>query len=345
MDSLRGSTLNSLEKYILSRGEKKYRAKQVYDFLFRTQNTSWENLQNVPKKLLECLREDYSFTSLNLIKRIASDKDITTKYLYETHDGKRTESVIIRKKDRITACLSSQVGCKFACRFCISGSQGLIRHLSASEIVDQYFMMQQQEGERITNLVMMGMGEPFDNYDAMIQAIRIIHSKEGFGLGARHITISTVGVPEGIERFANEGLDQIKLALSLHAPNDTLRQKLMPVNRKWDIESVIKTLEKNRRAFKRSITFEYILFGNLNDTPEHAKELAALARRIKAKVNLIRYNPTGFGLEGVPFQATTLDRMRVFREVLDRAKIVNTLRKSGGSDVGAACGQLSLGKK
>lgn len=338
--SLRGYTTHELQEVVCACQEKPYRAKQIADFLFNIHIGSFGGFSSVPKNLLEYLQEQFVFSSLCVRERhVASDR--TVKYLLETHDGNTVEAVLIPSQRRLTACLSTQVGCKYRCAFCVSGSKGFVRNLDASEIVDQLYCMQHAEKKPVTNIVMMGMGEPFDNYDEMIHAVRIMNSAEGYNIGARHITISTVGLPDGIKRFAKEGMDQIKLAISLHAPYDALRSDLMPVNEAYPMEELIETLKEVRGAFKRYITLEYVLLDQINDTPANAEALTRIARQVQAKINVIIYNRAiDNEMIGRAFQPSSDERVAAFTKALDQAGALFTIRRSGGGDINAACGQL-----
>jgi 23S rRNA (adenine2503-C2)-methyltransferase len=286
----------------------------------------------------------YAFVSLGKKGEATALDQQTTKYLFATHDGHTLETVLIKSKERITVCLSTQIGCRFGCVFCMSGSKGFIRDLDASEIVDQVYLVSHYTGLTVTNIVVMGMGEPFDNYDETIKAVRVCHSEKGFNLGSRHITISTAGVPEGIARLAREDLGQIKLAISLHAPTQALRARLMPISRNHTLDVLVEKILKNREAFKRSITLEYVLLAGINDGPAEARALAALAKKIKAKVNLIPYNTnTGLQFEDTVLKGASLRKTKEFEAVLNDHKVICTVRKSTGGDIAAACGQLSCG--
>jgi len=342
--SLRGYDQEELHTITETYGQPKYRTKQLCDFLFNPLAQSWDAFSSLPASFRTCLSENYAFSSLTLTDCPKAGKADTVKYGFQTHDNKHIESVLIKSKKRRTVCVSTQVGCKWGCAFCMSGSRGFVRNLDASEIVDQVFMIAQDCGERISNIVIMGMGEPMDNYDEVVHAIHILNASWGMAIGARHITLSTVGIVSGLERFAAEGLDQIKVAISLHAPNDELRDQLMPVNKQFPLEALQQTIMKHRKAFKRYLTIEYILLHAVNDYPQQAHELAAFARTIKAKVNLIVYNDTGMSArDGKRFTGSSQERIKAFCRVLEEDGAIWTMRKSGGSTINAACGQLSCG--
>ena len=341
-ESLRGRTLEEIRAVVTAYGEPAYRAQQIREALFHPGYRSWNDCRVLPLPLRELLIRDYPFTSLT-IDRIYRSSDDTVKYVFMTGDGQRVETVFIPQNNRRTVCLSTQVGCKYSCSFCMSGSRGFIRDLTAAEIVDQVYGVSHETGERVTNVVFMGMGEPFDNYEAFIRALRTIQDEKGYGIGARHITVSTVGIAGGIERFAREGLDQIKLAVSLHAVDDVTRSHLMPANWQYPLTLLLDTLKKNRSAFKRAITFEYVLLNGLNDAPENARTLARYAHEIRAKINLIWYNATP-ATAAAGLAPSSPEAAQAFEAVLKECGALYTVRHSGGADIAAACGQLSCGE-
>jgi len=340
--SLRGYTSSELSALVENWGERSYRARQISDFLFSPQYSAFDEWKTLPKTLLSKIAASFAFISLTKQNAITSRDHQTTKYLFATHDNHMIETVLIRSKDRVTTCLSTQIGCRFGCVFCISGRKGFVRNLDASEIVDQVYLVAHHMGLTITNIVVMGMGEPFDNYDETIKAVRICHSDRGFGIGARHITISTAGIPAGIERLAHEDLDQIKLAVSLHAPTQMLREKLMPISRVYPLEALVEQILKYREAFKRRLTLEYVLLHDVNDGIAEARTLATLAKKIKAKVNLIPYNMNiNSEFEDRALKGSSPKRIKAFENVLTGHKVICTVRRSSGGDISAACGQLS----
>ncbi|MFC1808609.1 23S rRNA (adenine(2503)-C(2))-methyltransferase RlmN [Candidatus Omnitrophota bacterium] len=340
--SLRGYTYNEIESLVLKWNEKKYRTKQLFDFIFNTKITSYKMFSSLPKSLLQNIQKEFLFVSLTKENKYISKNKKTIKYVLLTQDSHKIETVLIKSFNRNTICLSTQIGCRFGCAFCMSGRKGFVRNLDASEIVDQLYVIENDIGERITNVVVMGMGEPFDNYDEVVRAVRICNDKRGFNIGARHITVSTVGIPEGIERFAEEDLNQVKLAISLHAPTEILRSRLMPINAKYSLETLIACIIRKRDAFKRRITLEYLLLDSVNDGIKEAEELAVIAHKIKAKINLIPYNAIDNDSgEGMTLGSSQQENIQLFERVLKKNKVIYTVRKSGGSDISAACGQLS----
>ena len=333
-----------------------FRADQIVTGLYQTFAQSWQEITTLPADLRAVLSERFSLAPLETA-HIHDSSDGVRKLLLACEDGERIETVLIPSKDRMTQCISSQVGCNFRCVFCASGQLGCVRDLTAGEIVGEVMaacaLMRPPMPEAATakpgakpvlprpgNIVVMGMGEPFDNYDNVLRALRILNDQKGVNIGARHITISTCGVVPGIQRLAEEGL-QFELSVSLHAPDDALRSSIMPVNKRWAIAELLDTCRAYTEKTGRVVTFEYTLVKNLNDRPHHAEELIRLLRHTSCKVNLIPLSPTeGFDGER-PDDRTCL----AFLDTLLKAKINTTLRKSRGKDVDAACGQLRLRKQ
>ncbi|MFV0336711.1 MAG: 23S rRNA (adenine(2503)-C(2))-methyltransferase RlmN [Chthoniobacterales bacterium] len=321
-----------------------YRANQVLDWVFKRRVDSFEKMNNTPKSLREQLAVDFDFYSPKL-ERLQGAKDTTQKYLFRLATGDLIETVLIPASpalyggasDRRTLCVSSQVGCAYGCRFCASGLDGWKRNLSVSEIVSQFLQVEALSGEKINNIVFMGMGEPLANYENLLGAIDIINAPWGIGLGARHITISTSGLVPQIKKLAEEP-KQIRLAISLHAATDEVRSKIMPVNRKYQVAELMDACAYFRARKKQLITFEYILIRDVNDSPEQARKLAALARRMQAKVNLIPYNK----VVGLDWERPELARQEAFLKTLKLAQVSATLRREKGHDIAAACGQLRL---
>jgi len=264
----------------------------------------------------------------------------TIKVLFNLNDGQKIESVLMRHKDgRRTVCVSSQVGCAMGCIFCATGQQGFKRNLSSSEIVEQvlfFARLLKKEGKKITNIVFMGMGEPFLNYDNVLEAVRILNDKDGFNLGARNISISTCGIVEGIEKLANEKL-QLNLAISLHAPNDKLRSSLMPINKIYSLKKVLTSVHGYIKKTNRKVMFEYLLIDEVNDSQKEAKELARIMEKPLYLVNLISFNPVGHS----KFKPSTNQKIKRFKNILEKADINVTQRYRFGQDIDAACGQLS----
>ena len=321
---------------LAERGMRTFRAEQILHSLYRDYIADWSEATTLPLDFREELKKEFPLTEASLLD-VSESSDGTRKLLVGFEDGNSVETVLIPATGRFTQCMSTQVGCAMGCAFCASGSQGVVRSLSADEIVAQY-MLARRFGE-ITNIVVMGMGEPFANYDETMRALKLINAGKGPNLGARHITISTCGVVPGFARLASEGI-QFELSVSLHAPNDELRSQLMPVNRRWPMDELLKACAEYTEATKRIITFEYTLIRGINDSRRHAEELAAAVKRVPmAKVNLIPLSPVAHRPD---FKTPDESTMLMFLDVLMKNKVQTMLRRSRGKDANAACGQLRL---
>jgi len=316
--------------------EPKYRYKQVNDAIFKNLIDNWDNAATFPASLREALSKNCSLEVKHEL--LISRDNRTMKALIILNDGAKIETVLMmHKEDRNTVCVSSQVGCPMGCTFCATGKMGFKRNLTSSEIVDQVLLfarLLKKENKKITNVVVMGMGEPFLNYDNVLSAIKTLNEKTGFNLGARHFSISTCGVIEGIKRLAAEKME-INLAISLHAPNDELREKIMPSNKKYSIKKILDAVDDYFNRTHRKVMFEYILLKNVNDGTKHAVELANLLQGRVCVVNLIPYNPTG------KFEATSSFQIQKFKALLEAKRIDCIQRFSYGQDIMAACGQLA----
>ena len=323
-----------LEAYLQQLGEAKFRAKQVFSWLGKGVR-DFDEMTNIPKSLREKLRADAYISGQTLLKKQVSARDGTIKYLWGLRDGNAVETVVMRYAHGATVCISSQVGCRMGCAFCASTIGGLVRPLEPSEMLDEVLYSQRDFGEEISNIVLMGIGEPLDNYDNVLKFLRLVNHPDGLNIGMRHISLSTCGLTEGIAALAKEDL-QLTLAISLHAPDDETRSKLMPVNRGTGIDALRRACMDYFAATGRRITFEYAMINGVNDDPKQASELAALAREVHAHVNLIPLNH----VEEREFAPSRSERMRAFCEVLDRAGTNYTVRRSLGGDVDASCGQL-----
>lgn len=332
--SLYSLSRSELEAVCREAGQPAYRAGQVWQWLYTHFVSEFSQMKNVPKALQEALSARASFPSIKIL-RTEGPEGATRKILAGLDDGECVEEVLLPAGDRNTVCVSSQVGCKFACAFCASGKGGFARNLSAGEIVGQVILASQTFGRRPENVVFMGMGEPFDNYEEVLKAVRILNDQEGLCIGARKITLSTSGVIPGISRLAGEGI-QVELSVSLHAPDEALRSRLMPVNKRYPLAELMKACRAYVEKTRRIITFEYTLIKDLNDTQAHAVALAALLRNLQCRVNLIPLSPVE------EFDGETPPRAAAehFIQVLSRQHINATLRDSKGSAVKAACGQL-----
>lgn len=331
-------TLKELEEYFIGIGDKKFRATQIYDFLYKKRVDDVYKMTNVSKKIQEHLVDNLSFEKIKMIVK-QEDKDVK-KYLFELLDGQRIESVVMYHDYGISICVSSQVGCNMGCRFCESGRLKKVRNLEAYEIVQQILLIEEDIKERITHVVVMGIGEPFDNYDNLMRFIRIINEGKGIGIGSRHITVSTCGLIPGIEKFMNEE-GQVNLAISLHAPNDEIRKKLMPVANAYDMKSLISILHKYVEKTNRRVTIEYIMLDGVNDSASCAVELADRLKGLNCYVNLIPYNET----ENIGYKRTGSLQIMKFYDILKKKNVNVTIRKEFGSKVDAACGQLRASKQ
>ncbi len=318
---------------------KPFQGRQIVQWLHRKQVFDFEAMTDLSKDLRSRLEEKAVPAQLKLLRADTSRQTGTKKMLFELLDGETVESVYLVDRDRVTLCVSSQAGCPLACRFCATGQSGFCRDLSPGEIVEQVLHLIALEplGERTPNIVYMGMGEPFRNYEAVIKSIRLLMMKEGLHIGARKITVSTVGDIPGIRRFAREGW-QVRLAISLHAANDALRSELVPLNRTYPLAKLMKEIRKYASVSGRQISFEWTLLDGINDSPKDAAQLADLIAGIQAMVNLIPYNP----VEGIAFAPSPKERCEEFRDALLARGVQATLRQERGQDIDAACGQLRV---
>ena len=335
MTPLIGSNTSELIDIMRTLGEPEYRGRQVSAWIYKRKAADIESMSDLPRGMRERLSGSYSLGLPSIVHRDAAD-DGTVKYLFRNHDGLTVESVYLPYSDRVSACLSSQVGCAAGCTFCATAQGGLARNLTAGEIVGQYLCMQTESDRRISHVVFMGMGEPLWNYDEVVKSIRILGDE--IGISYRHITVSTVGVVPGILALATEAMP-ITLALSLHAPDDETRQRMIPTARKWKLEEILSACREYSRRTQRNLTFEYLLIGGVNDSVEQAADLAALLNRhrLPGNVNLIPFNyvETSQG-----FRRPSRESIATFREELERHGRVTTQRMTRGSSVSAACGQL-----
>lgn len=335
---IKNFTLKELEELFLARGWKKFRARQVFSWLYHKGAGAFSEMTDLAPEMRQDLAEEFSLFSLNIKKRQKSS-DGTEKFLFELPDGNCVEGVVIPAEGMVTGCLSTQAGCKFSCRFCASGIMGFKRDLSCAELVEEALLLKKHApGRKLTHLVFMGTGEPLDNYDNLMKAIRVINAKEGLNIGSRRITVSTSGVVPGIKRLSGEGL-QLELAVSLHAASDSLRTQLMPINRKYPLGELIPALKDYSLKTRRQVTFEYALIKGANSDLQNASSLCKILSGFKlSKVNLIPVNPVKeLGVEP-PGKMEIL----YFKDYLRKHGVQVTLRKERGRDIDAACGQLRL---
>ncbi len=333
-----------LQETLRGLGEPSYRVGQIADWLYKKRVESFENMTNLPHALRAQLATLFTFDRLEIV-RVLGSRDTTRKFLFRLADGNLIESVLIpassalygEKSDRRTICISTQVGCAYGCKFCASGLDGFSRNLRANEIVHQILAVENQNDEKVDNIVFMGMGEPLANFDNVMRAIRIINARWGLGIGARHITVSTSGLAPQIRKLADEPV-QIRLAVSLHGATDEVRSQIMPINRRYNIETLLSACDYYVTHKKQRLTFEYILIADTNDSDEQAAALVKHARRLNAKVNLIPYNT----VEDLPWSRPSRTRQEKFLSILRAQGIAATLRREKGHDIEAACGQLRL---
>jgi 23S rRNA (adenine2503-C2)-methyltransferase len=336
--------LNELQGDLRDVAELSYRAGQITDWLYKKRVDSIEEMTDLPQSLRARLAEKFSFSKIDVV-RVLGSCDTTRKFLFRLSDANLIESVLIpaspalygEKSDRRTICISTQVGCAYGCKFCASGLEGFSRNLRANEIIDQIIAIERVSGEKIDNVVFMGMGEPLANLENVMRAIRIVNAPWGLGIGARHITLSTSGLAPQIKKLADEPL-QVRLAVSLHGATDEVRNQIMPINRKYNIATLLSACDYYTAHRSQRLTFEYILIAGVNDSDEQAHLLAQHARRLFAKVNLIPYNT----VEGLEWSRPSRNRQEKFLSILRAHKIAATLRREKGHDIDAACGQLRL---
>jgi len=339
---IKSLTLEELSERLAALGQPGYRAKQVMQWIYGKRVKSFAEMSDLPAGLRQQLATEFGFSGLDPIRTLGS-LDTTLKYLFKLDDGALIEAVLIpaspalygEASDRRTLCISTQVGCAYGCKFCASGLDGWSRNLQPGEIVDQILRVEELCGERINNIVFMGMGEPLANFVNLMRAIAIINAPWGVGLGARHITISTSGLAPQIKLLADQPL-QVRLAISLHGATDEVRSQIMPVNRKYPVATLLEACAYYIERKKQWLTFEYILIDGVNDRIEDAAELVRVARKVKAKVNCIPYNI----VEGLEWQRPSEARQDAFMAVLEAARIPATIRREKGHDIAAACGQL-----
>jgi len=341
---LHALTLEDLESSLLALDQPAYRAKQIMEWAYERGKRveSWEVMKNLPAALRSALAEKHPIL-LPEVVTVSGSEDTTRKFLLRLHDGELIETVLIpaspalygEESDRRTLCVSSQVGCAYGCKFCASGLDGWKRHLSADEIVAQVLLAEKLSGERINNLVFMGMGEPMANYKNWLKAVSILNASWGVGLGARKMTVSTSGLVPQIRELADQPL-QIRLAISLHGASDSVRSKIMPVNQKYPVAELMEACAYYSERKKQMITFEYILIEGVNDAPSEAKLLAERARGLRAKINLIPYNT----VEGLSWKRPSEPVQEEFLSILRNRGIAATIRREKGHDIDAACGQL-----
>ncbi len=338
MNSIYDLTLEDMEKFFLDNNSKKFHALQLFGWLYEKRVNSYDEITNISHEMIDKIKNNYSIERLKIVD-IQEDIDVC-KYLFELFDGEHIEAVLMRHDYGNSICVSSQVGCNMGCKFCESGRRKKVRNLKTSEMVLQILMIEELLKERISHVVVMGIGEPFDNYDNLINFFKIINHPKGLAIGARHITVSTCGIVPKIYEFSEFPL-QINLAISLHAPNNEIRNKIMPINKVYNIEEVMKAIKVYLKKTNRRVTFEYILLKGFNDSDECALELAKLVKNVNCYINLIPYNETN----NIDFHRTNTIQIMRFYDILKKNSVNVTIRKEFGSKISAACGQLRSKKE
>ncbi len=333
MRSIYDITREKLEDYFIKNNDKKFRAIQIFEWLYRKKVKSFDEMSNIKKETIIKLNEDFYFNNIKLIKK--QEDELVKKYLFELEDGNKIESVLMIHDYGKSICISSQIGCNMGCAFCESGRLKKVRNLSVSEMLLQVMMVEDDINDRISHVVVMGIGEPFDNYENVIDFINIINDAYSFAIGIRHITVSTSGLVPKIYEFAKEK-SGVNLAISLHAPNNEIRNKIMKINKTYNIEELIKAVKDYITLTNRRVTFEYIMLKDINDSEENAKELSEILKNINCYVNIIPYNETN----NIGFKRSSTSQITKFCGILKENNINVTIRREFGSKVSAACGQL-----
>ena len=337
---LLGLSKDTLSAELAAMGEKAFRAKQVMEWVYKKSTRDFTQMSTLARPLRERLAADYTILDLHAHRVQRSQRDGTAKYLFKCDDGQLVESVFLPHEGRNTACLSTQVGCAMGCTFCATGESGFSRNLTPGEIVAQINGMEADQGQEIHNLVLMGMGEPLHNWDNVREAMSALLDPAGRNWGPRKITLSTCGVVSGIDQLSASGL-KLRLAVSLHAPDDRTRSQIMPINRRYPLKELFRALRDYQKATELQLTFEYTLFKGLNDSPDQAHDVASLLKGLSAKINLIPYNPVA----GLPFKAPAFDAVVAFQTVLKDRGLIAMVRTEKGGDIDAACGQLRRREK
>ena len=328
-----GITFEGLEEYFIERNDKKFKATQIFDWIYKKRINSFDEMRNVSKETIKTISEDFYFEKLELIQKL-EDEDVK-KYLFRLKDNEKVEAVLMYHDYGTSICISTQVGCNMGCKFCESGRLKKVRNLEVYEMVLQILMVEEDIQSRISHIVLMGIGEPFDNYDNVIKFIDIVNSDKGLAIGSRHITVSTCGIVPKIIEFANYN-KQVNLAISLHAPNDTIRNSIMNINKVYPIKEIIDAIKYYIDKTNRRVTFEYIMLKDVNDSKDCALELSKLLKGINCYVNLIPYNETSH----IEYKKSSQDTILEFYDLLKKNNIGVTIRREFGSKVKAACGQL-----
>ena len=336
---IKSLTCEELKAEIEGIGEKSFKAKQIYSWLHKRGAESFDEMTDISKNLREYLKNSFDIYNCTIEKNLVSMYDSTVKYLFKLNDGELIESVVMKYKYGYTICVSSQVGCKMGCNFCASGIAGFVRNLTASEILSQVYKAQRDLDIRISHIVMMGVGEPLDNFDNVMKFLSIISDENGLNIGMRNISLSTCGVVTGIYKLLEKRL-QLTLSISLHAPNDEIRSQTMPVNNKWNIDTLLRACRDYAKVTSRRISFEYAMISGVNDSDECARELAGKLKGMLCHVNLIPVN----SVKEKSYVRSDDSRINSFIKILESRGINVTVRRTLGSDINASCGQLRRGE-
>ena len=331
---IRSMYLTELEEMLGGLGQPKFRAAQLFRWL-QSGETDFDNMTNIPLSLRNELKENTYIADVKIVRRLKSKIDETVKYVYELYDGEYIESVLMKYEHGYTVCISTQVGCRMGCSFCASGIAGLTRNLTASEMLAQITAAGRDNGIRVSNIVMMGMGEPLDNFDNSVRFLRLVSDDKGLNIGLRHISLSTSGVVSGIKKLKEYNFP-ITLSISLHAPNDEIRSSIMRVNKRWNIDELLKACKEYQAVTTRRISFEYALIDGVNDSDECAAELAKRLKGIMCHINLIPANP----VKENSFKKPDRSKIIRFRDLLIKKGVNATVRRTLGADIDASCGQL-----
>lgn len=339
MTDIKSMTLSQLKDEMAAMGEKSFKAGQIYSWLHKHGAESFNEMTNISKEFRSKLEKNYDIYTCTIEKKLVSVYDSTVKYLFKLHDGELIESVVMKYKYGYTICVSSQVGCKMGCKFCASGIAGFVRNLTPSEILSQVYVAQKDLNIRISHIVMMGVGEPLDNFDNVMRFLLLVSDENGFNISMRNISLSTCGVVTGIEKLMEKKL-QLTLSISLHAPNDEIRNKTMPVNSKWNIDTLLRACREYTKVTSRRISFEYAMISGVNDSDECARELAKRLKGMLCHVNLIPVN----SVKERDYKKSSDNRIAEFIKILEKYGINVTVRRTLGSDINASCGQLRRGE-
>lgn len=333
MRNIYGITFNELENYFLEKNDKKFKATQIFDWVYKKRINDFDEMRNVSKETISTIKTDFYFEKLEILDK-RTDVDVN-KYLFKLKDGEKVEAVVMFHDYGTSICISTQVGCNMGCKFCESGRLKKVRNLETYEMVAQILMVEEDIQTRISHIVLMGIGEPFDNYDNVIKFIDIVNSDKGIAIGSRHITVSTCGIVPKIREFTNYD-KQVNLAISLHAPNNQIRDKIMNINKAYPIEEIIEAIKDYISKTNRRVTFEYIMLKGVNESEKCALELCNLLKGLNCYVNLIPYNETSH----IEYKKSDKDTILKFYDILKKNNIGVTIRREFGSKVNAACGQL-----